>query len=201
MRKRLFCFVFYSVVLQECYSQWGQNELEQWSAGLDLSPSRAGQSALFDGEADIKQLPLWAALRQRCYRSMGHTLVTPPNSFSTLSKQRLLCIYLRRELVLHNSIELLNSICGLIYRLVGESKWKVNLITQCVAFEHVFSSIDILLLEWTYYYILKLEYFSFWPSFSRTNFLTKVLLKCLSSGLSSRQNTTKDYLGANYPST
>ena len=118
--------------------------------GFDLSPSRAGQSALFDGEADIKQLPLWAALRKRCYRSMGHTLVTPPNSFSALSKQRSLYIYLHRELVLHNSIELLNSIWALIYRLGGKSEWKVNLITQCVAFEHVLSGIDILLLEWTY---------------------------------------------------
>lgn len=131
---------------------WGQNELEQWSTGLDLSPSRAGQSALFDGEADIKQLPLWAALRKRCYRSMGHTLVTPPNSFSTLSKQRSLCIYLHRELALHNSIEPLNSIWALIYRLVGESEWKVNLITQRVASEHVFSCVDNLLIEWTHYF-------------------------------------------------
>lgn len=58
-----------------------------------------------DGKGDIKQLPLRAALRKRCYRSMGHTLVTPPNSFSTLSKRRSLCIYLQWELVLHNGIE------------------------------------------------------------------------------------------------
>lgn len=44
---------------------------------------------------------------------MGHALVTPPDSFSTLSKQRLLCICLHRELVLHNSIEPLNSISDL----------------------------------------------------------------------------------------
>lgn len=102
---------------------------------LDLSPSRTERSALLDGEADIKQLPLWAALRKRCYRSMGHTLVTPPNSFSTLSKRRSLCVYLQGEVLLHNSIELLNSICALIYGLVGESVWKVSLITQRVAFE------------------------------------------------------------------
>ena len=51
------CF-FYSVVLQECLSSVRPNELEQWSRGLDLYSSHAGQSALFDGEADIKQLPL-----------------------------------------------------------------------------------------------------------------------------------------------
>lgn len=118
-KEEVFWGFFYTVVFQECHSSVRPNELEQWSAELDLYSSRAGQSALFDGAADIKQLPLWAALRKRCYRSMGHTLVTQPNSFSTLSKQRLLCIYLHRELVLHNSIELLNSICVLIYRLVG----------------------------------------------------------------------------------
>lgn len=57
VRKRGF-FFFHSAVLQECHSQPGQNELEQWSTGLDLSTSRAGQSAPFDGAADIKQLPL-----------------------------------------------------------------------------------------------------------------------------------------------
>lgn len=33
-----------------------QNESEEWSTQPDLSPSRAGQSAVFDSEADIKQL-------------------------------------------------------------------------------------------------------------------------------------------------
>lgn len=129
------CFVFLFFSLWFCtkgHSEWGQRELEHRP---DLSASRAGQSAPFDGAADIKQLPLTTALRKRCYRSMGHTLATPPNSFSTLSKQSLLCIYLHREFALRNSIELLNSICALIYSLVGESEWKVNLITQCVAFE------------------------------------------------------------------
>lgn len=127
--------------------QWDLNELEQCSMGLDLSLSRAERCSIWQRGRHKAA----ASLRKRCYRSMGHTLVTPPNSFSTLSKQRLLCIYLHRELVLRNSIELQNSICVLIYRLVGESKWKVNLITQCVALEHVFLSIDSVLLEWTYH--------------------------------------------------
>lgn len=116
-------FFFHSAVLQECHSQPGQNELEQWSTGLDLSTSRVGQSAPFDGAADIEQLPLWAALRERCYRSMGHTLVTPPNSFSTLSKQRSLCIYLHGEVVLHNSSELPGSDLQARHRVQVKSKF------------------------------------------------------------------------------
>lgn len=84
----------------------------------DLSPLHAGQSGLFDGRADIKQLPL----RKRCYRSIGRTLVTLTNSFSTLNEQHSLCVSLLGEFVLRNSIELLASICALIYGLTGECK-------------------------------------------------------------------------------
>ena len=34
-----------------------RNELREWSVGTIHPPSHADQSALFDGEADVKQLP------------------------------------------------------------------------------------------------------------------------------------------------
>lgn len=107
-----------------------QNESDEWSTQPDLSPSRAGQSAGFDSEADIKQLPLGS----RYYRSMGYALVTPATSDSTLSKQPSLCTYLHGEELLHNSTEMVNSICALNYSLAEESKWKVNMITECAMF-------------------------------------------------------------------
>lgn len=87
----------------------------------DLICPLPGQRTLFDSEANMKQLLFWVVLRMRCYQ-WAVLYITPANFYSALSKQHSLCICPQWELVLHNSTEMLNSIWGLICRLVEESK-------------------------------------------------------------------------------
>lgn len=157
--------------------QRSQNESEEWSAQPDLWPSRAGQSCWIWQWSRHEA----AALGSTYGRWMGSALLSPANPYSTLSKQPPLCTYLHREELLHNSTNMLNSICALTYRLGEESKWKVSVMAECVA---------MLFLQWAHSWswinmLLQVEIFLIFVTTVKVSNLSKYKLpKSISGSLS-----------------